>query len=108
MKAFMINDMKVLAPDEEVWEAVSAGTSLDGTERRGGYYKLTWRKFDAGCDLAWFDYDNTVLDSIVTRSRTSLIEFERYTDVICQSVAMTHNRGRGRQVEATFLINPGA
>jgi hypothetical protein len=59
------------------------------------------------CDLSWFDYDNMILSSLVTRPPTMLDEFERYTDAICQSVTMRQVRGNATEIVAVFQVYVG-
>lgn len=102
----MINDVIVSTPDSERWLSNLTGTSLELTQRRSPYRQLVWRKQVVdNCMLEWFDYDNSVLDSLVTRAPGALREWTRYTDVILQSVHFVQNGPSGGQVEARFLVN---
>jgi hypothetical protein len=106
LAAYMINDMVVAAPDSESWVDNVVGTALDLTQRRSAYKTLVWTKrAAANCDLDWFDYDNTDLDSLVTRAPGELKTWTRYTDVVCQSVRAVLTHQRGTQIEARFLVN---
>lgn len=105
---YALNGVDVTAPDEETWSNKVIGESLSGTERRSPYRILEWTKRVAGeCHLDWFDYDNSTLDSITTRSPGELVNYETYTTAICQSVTFRQRLGVGTEVVARFLVNTG-
>ncbi len=107
-QAFMINNVIVTTPDEEVWNPVVIGEALSGTQRRSPYNILEWRKQVAdSCHLDWFDYDNTVLSSLVCTPPGELDQWTRYTDVICQQVSMRKRHHVGSEITARFLVNTG-
>jgi len=105
---YSINDTEVTSPDEEVWSPVAIGTALTGRQKRSPYWRLEWHKTVAGpCRLDWFDYDNTTLDSLTTRTPGKLDISEIYTDAVCQSVVFRQRRGVGNEIVATFLVYVG-
>lgn len=105
---YALNGTPVTAPDEEAWSNVVIGESLEGTERRSPYRILEWTKRVAGpCHLDWFDYDNTPLSSITTRSPGELVNYETYTDAVCKSVTFRQRLGVGTEIVARFLVNTG-
>lgn len=107
--AYMINDKATTAPDSETWSENVVGETLDMRQKRSPYKTLIWRKNVVDDRyLDWFDYDNTILDSIVTRAPGELKNWVRYTDAICQEVSMVQVHNQGRQVEARFLVNTEA
>lgn len=105
---FAINGMKVTSPDEETWAPLTIGTALDGLQRRSPYRQLEWLKqVGDSCDLDWFAYDNTRLDSLTCRPYNKLDEYETYTDVVCESVTFRQRRGVGNEIVASFKVNVG-
>jgi len=106
LAGYMINEQVVTAPTSESWTDDVVGTALDLTQKRSPYKTLVWRREVSGPrQLDWFDYDNTILDSLVTREPGELRSWVRYTDAVCVRVAMQQSQQRGLQVEATFLVN---
>lgn len=102
---YMINGMPVTCPDDEQWEPVSMGDALTALQKRSPWYRLTWSKnVIDGSRVDWFEFDNTELTSLVTRIPDSLWESAEYTDAVCQSVTMRHNRHRGVDYTAVFLV----
>jgi hypothetical protein len=107
--AFAINGVGVTCPDSATWPPTVIGQSLNGTQRRSPYRIHEWSKQVAGpCHLDWFDYDNTVLASLVTRPPGTLLDMETYTDVVLQTVTMRQDRNVGTQVTAQFLVYVGS
>lgn len=107
-QSFMINDLVVTTPDEEVWIPIVVGDALSGTQRRSPYRTLEWRKRVADCGLLdWFDHDNTVLTSLVCTPPEEVDQWQRYTDAICKSVVARKTHTVATEVVATFLVNVG-
>ena len=105
---YALNGSEVTSPDEEVWTPITLGVSLTGEQKRSPYWRLEWRKTVADCSrLDWFDYENTVLSSLLCRPPGELDETEEFTDVVCQSVTFRQRRGVGNEVVATFLVYVG-
>jgi hypothetical protein len=105
---FMINNLVVTTPDEEVWSPILIGDALSGTQRRSPYQILEWRKQVADrCRLDWFDFDNTVLAALVCTPPGETDQHERYTDAICQSVGMRKRHSVANEVVARFMVNTG-
>lgn len=103
---YMINGQHVTAPDQESWAHIVVGEAIDGLQRRSPYRRLEWRRRVADiCDAEdWFDFDNTELDSLITRSPGHVNESEVYTTAFCQSVTSTQAHANHVDVIARFLV----
>lgn len=104
-----INDTAVTVPDEEIWQRVVNGAGLNGLESRTGFSVLQWTKRVGGpCHLDWYDYDNTILNSIIARPDQKVDEYERFnTIVICKGVTSRKTHSQAMDITATFLIYTG-
>jgi hypothetical protein len=105
----MINNQKVTAPDEERWIPHVTGVNLYGLQERGPYWTLQWRKNVDSCRVLddWFQHDNTVLNSLITRPPDAIDEWYMYTDVVCQSVTHRFIHGNVVEVVMTFEVCVG-
>ena len=107
--AYAINGIGVTCPDDALWSPTVIGQSLNGTQKRSPYRIHEWSKQVSGpCHLDWFDFDNTILASLVTRPPGTLRQQETYTDVVLQVVTMRQVRNVGTQVTARFLVFVGS
>jgi hypothetical protein len=104
---YEFNGIKVTPPDEEVWAHVVLGENLTAHEVRSPYQQLQWRKTVAErCDLDWWDYEGTDLDSLTCTPPGEVgihRVFTRSQKLI--SVVMRAGRGVAREVVATFLVD---
>jgi len=104
---YKINGITVTSPDSEEWRPYVAGESLAGLQKRSPYWLLTWGLgLGDSCDTDWLDYDNTELDSLTTRAKDAVDEYETYTDVKCVSVTLNYSRGVAERLAAVFKIDP--
>ena len=104
---YKINGIGVVAPDTEEWLPYVAGESLAGLQKRSPYWLLTWSLgLGDNCDLDWLDHDNTELDSLTTRAKDKLDEYETYIDVKCTSVTLSYSRGVAEGMTAVFKVDP--
>lgn len=102
---FMINGQGVEAPDEIDWTPITLGDGLDGLERRSPFYTVRWTKRAVpGCNMSWFEFDNTELTSLVCPGPDNSRESERYTEAYCKSVKALQTHGSMYDIQAVFLV----
>ena len=102
---FAINDQIVSCPIEDTLSPIVIGEATSGLQKRSPYQLLVWRMQIAGrCQMGWFAFDGTRLDSLHYRSRGKIDEWTRSTDAICQSVTKRNRRQLGTEIVATFLV----
>lgn len=103
--AFMMNGQGVDAPDDIDWTHISMGDALTGQQRRSPYMACTWTKrAHWGCDMSWFDFDNTILTHFVCPPPDESKQYEVYTDAICQTVKAIHRHGSMFDIQAVILV----
>jgi len=104
---YKINGITVTAPDTEAWTPFVAGESLAGLQKRSPYWELTWSLgLGDNCDLDWLAYDNMELDSLTTRAKGKLDEYETYIDAKCVVVTLRYSRGVAEEMTAKFRVDP--
>lgn len=103
--AFMLNHIGVTSPDDIDWTPISMGDALDGLERRSHYRTVRWAKnAHWGCDLDWFQFDNTELNHFICPPPDQSRQYEVYTEAFCKSVKAIHRHGNMYDIQAIFLV----
>lgn len=104
-----INGHAITVPDEETWQRIVNGDTLNGLESRTGFSILQWTKRVGGpCHLDWYDYDNEELSSLRARPDPEIDEYETYTtQVFCKSVTSRKVHSQAMDIVATFLVYTG-
>lgn len=102
---FMINGQGVVPPDDVDWTPIVVGEGLDGLERRAHYRTVKWTKRAVpGCDMDWFQFDNTELTSFTCPEPDNSRQSETYTTAICKSVKALQSHGNMQDIQAVFLV----
>lgn len=102
---FMMNGQGVVPPDELRWDPVVIGEDLTALQKRSHYSQCTWTKRAVeGCDMDWFDFDNTELTSLVCPPHENSKVSERYTDARVQQVKAMHTHGNMYDIVMVLLV----
>lgn len=102
---FMMNGQEVTPPDDIRWEPVVIGEDLNALQKRSHYSRCVWTKRAVlGCDMDWFDYDNTELTSFVCPPTENSKVTERFTTAIVQQVKGLHTHGSMYDISMTILV----
>lgn len=103
--AFMMNGQGVVCPDDIDWQSISMGDTLNGLESRSHYQVVRWMKrAHHGCDLNWFDFDNTELTEFICPPPDESKQYEVYTEAYVKSVKAIHTHGNMFNIQAIILV----
>ncbi len=103
---YKINGISITAPDEQVWSDITQGNDLNALPVFSPYKRMELRQqIGDECNLDWFEYKGTVLESITCPPPDEIAEYQRYTDAICQTVFFRHRQGVAQEIVGIFLVN---
>ena len=103
---YQINDIAISPPDEQTWSDVVQGNDLNGLPVISPYKKMQiQQQVGNQCNMDWFEYKGTVLDSITCPPPDMIDAHQRYKGAICQTVYSRHRQGVAQEIVAVFLID---
>lgn len=102
---FAMNGQGVSSPDDIRWDPVVIGEDLDALQKRSHYSLCTWTKRAVnGCDMDWFDFDNTELTMFACPPHENSMVTHVYDTAVVQQVKAMHRHGNMYDIVATILV----